>query len=310
MLLSDVVAQDGRLWVKSEWGPADNTWPAVSFTKRTVGDFLRQNFRPRRDAIIYVGTSNPATTENPAHRQRLLSAVSIEPMQVLETRECVPIESWEFAQSQFRGRWFWSMPALDIWEIEGFPLAHDVMPQTYRQLGVIANRGNIVEVDPNERNAIFQLPVHPVPFERPRKVAGFGPTRSFLNLSDEIRREIGRMAAGILNRVAASGSEQTSTNPIRTMNEPDLHLMLGRRWQEQNGLCFLCHGPLIPSTQNYLLQSSPDRTDSDDKAYSDANTRITHLGCNLAKNKVNLADFEDWLMVVRGDWPAANEGIL
>jgi hypothetical protein len=49
------------------------------------------------------------------------------------------------------------------------------------------------------------------------------------------------------------------------------------------------------------LQASPDRTDSQDVAYNDANTRITHLGCNLAKNKVSMAEFEDWLSVVRGE---------
>ena len=79
MRLSDVVGKDGRIWVKSEWGPASDYWPAVSFSKRTVGDYLRQEFRPGRDAIVYIGTSNPATTERPEHRQRLLSAINIEP---------------------------------------------------------------------------------------------------------------------------------------------------------------------------------------------------------------------------------------
>jgi hypothetical protein len=222
-------------------------------------------------------------------------------MQVLETRDCVPAESWEFAQKEFRGRWFWSMPALDIWDIEGFPLAHDVLPLTYRQLGQIVNRGKVVEIVPGERESVLRLQVHPVAFERPRKAAGFGNTRAFLNLNEEIRREIGRMAAGILGRVAASGTERTSVNPVRTMSEPNIHIMLGTRWQEQKGLCFLCQGPLLPGTMNYLLQSSPDRIDSQDVAYCEANTRITHLGCNLAKNKVSLADFEDWLMVVRGE---------
>jgi len=301
MLLSEVVGRDGRIWVKSEWGPASEDWPAVSFSKRTVGDLLRQEFRPGRDAIVYIGTSNPTTTEKPEHRQRLLSAVSIEPMQVLETRDCVPAASWEEAQKQFRGRWHWSMPALKIWDFDSFPLAHDILPTTYRQLGLIVNRGRVVEVVPEERDAILRLPVHPVAFEPPRKAVGFGKTRAFLNLSDEIRREIGRMAAGILGRVAASGTERTSVNPIRKMTEPDIHIMLGNAWQDQQGRCFLCDGLLLLGTENYLLQASPDRIDSQDVAYSDANTQITHLGCNLAKNKVTLAEFEDWLTVVRGE---------
>ena len=306
MLLSSVVGKDGRIWVKSEWGPASEDWPAVSFSKRTVGDYLRQEFRPGRDAIIYIGTSNPATTEKPEHRQRLLSAVSIEPMQMLETRDCVPAASWEEAQRQFRGRWLWSMPALGIWDFDGFPLAHDILPATYRQLGQIVNRGRVVEVIPEEMNSILGLHVHPVDFVRPRKSVGFGGTREFLNLSAEIRSDIGRMVGNVLGRVAASGTERTSISPIRTMSEPDLHILLGKKWLEQKGRCFLCQGPLLPGTKNYILQASPDRTDSLDTVYSDANTRITHLGCNLAKNKVSMADFEDWLLVIRGELDDVN----
>jgi hypothetical protein len=68
----------------------------------------------------------------------------------------------------------------------------------------------------------------------------------------------------------------------------------------------VCQGLLLPATKNHLLQCSPDRIDSLDIAYDEANTHITHLGCNLAKNKVTLADFEDWLMVVRGELSDVN----
>jgi hypothetical protein len=113
------------------------------------------------------------------------------------------------------------------------------------------------------------------------------------------------MAAGIKAKVAASGTECSSTNPVRTMNEMDIHIMLGAKWQEQQGRCLPCQGPLLPGTNNYLLQSSPDRIDSQDVAYSESNTHITHLGCNLAKNKVTLSDFEDWLTIVRGEMSEA-----
>ena len=301
MLLVEAIPKDGRIWFKSEWGPASDDWPAVSFSKRSVGDYLRQNFRPGRDAIVYVGTSSPITTADPRHRQRLLSAVSIEPQQLLETRDCVPIESWEEAQQNFRGRWWWSMPALAIWEIEGFPSVYDVAPGTYRQLGLMSNRGNVVEVVGDERQAILRLPVHAVAFERPKKAADFTKARTLLNLPMDIRAEIGRMAGGILGRVAASGSVRSSISPIRTMSETDIHIMLAGKWEQQKGLCFLCQGPLLPGTKNFLLQASPDRIDSTDAAYSEVNTQITHLGCNLAKNKVSLSDFEDWLSVVRGE---------
>jgi hypothetical protein len=293
-LLSDAVPQDGRIWLKSEWGPASQDWPAVSFSKRSVGETLRREFLPQRDVLIYVGTSNPQFTEDAKHRQRLLSAVRIEPKQLLETRDCIPSASWEQAQRDFRGRWFWSMPALNIWDIETFPRAYDVCPNSYGQLGLIVNRGNVVEVMIEERPALLQLELRSVSFVLPEKAGEFTKTRAFLNLSHDVRADIARMARGILGRVATSGSQETRFNPVRMMGETDINVMLGTKWCKQEGRCFLCQGQLLPGTKNYLLQCSPDRMDSQDINYNEANTRITHLGCNLAKNKVTLSDFEDW----------------
>jgi hypothetical protein len=301
MLLSDIVPPDGRIWLKSEWAPASDDWPAVSFSKRSVGETLRREFLPNRDILIYVGTSNPQFTEDARHRQRLLSAVRIEPKQLLETRDCIPDGSWERAQRDFRGRWLWSMPALEIWDIDAFPRASDVVPRTYRQLGLIVNRGNVVELAIEERTAVFQLRLRRVSFVPPPKAAGFTKTRGLLNLGDAERADIGRMASGILGRVAVGGTEASRFNPVRMMGETDIHIMLGTIWHKQRGRCFLCQGQLLPGTKNYLLQSSPDRIDSQDGTYNEGNTRITHLGCNLAKNKVTLSDFEDWLLVVRGE---------
>ncbi len=244
---------------------------------------------------------NPVTTD-PQHQGRLLSVLSVEPNQILETKECIPAESWEKAQKDHRGRWFWSLPALDIFEIEGFPSAYDLIPKSYRLLGMMVNRANVVEVEREEREAVLDVALIPVPFVRPTITGKFRAQRTFLNLDQEIKREIGRMGGGILSRVARSGVEETTVNPIRTArNETDLNIMFGEKWDEQNGLCFLCNGPLVTKSSNYLLQPSPDRINSQDPAYSKANTSITHLGCNLAKNKCTVAEFEDWLSVVRGD---------
>lgn len=301
MRLSDVLKQGSRIWFKSEWGPADNYWPAVSFSKRSVGDYLRQEFHPGRDAIMYVGTGNANTTEKPEHRRRLLSAVNIEPKQLLETRECIPIESWEQAQESFRGRWWWSMPALDIWQVEDFPSVYDTAPLAYRQLGHMANRGSVVEVTGDEREAVLRLAVQTVEFTRHAKTGEFAKRREVLNLSQQIRYDIGRMVTRILNSVSQSGMERVSISPTHATNEPDLHIMLGQKWIGQSGRCSLCNGPLFPRTTNYLLQSSCDRIESINPAYNADNTHITHLGCNLAKNKVSLQEFEDWIEVVRGE---------
>src|SRR5208282_3574215 len=259
MRLRDAIKPDGKVFLKSEWAPASADWPAVSFSKRTVGEFLQREFQPGRDAIVYVGTGNPLTTEDPHHRQRLLSAVSVEPKQILETRDCIPAESWERAQKDYRGRWFWSFPALNIFDIEGFPSAYDVIPKSYRLLGLIVNRGNVVEVERDEREAILDVVLIPVSFVRPIGASKFTAQRTLLNLDEEIRWEIGRMVGGILNRVARSGLEETTVNPIRTARgETDLNIMFGEKWDEQKGLCFLYNGPLVVKSSNFLLQPTPD----------------------------------------------------
>lgn len=92
MQISEMMASEGRVFLKSEWAPINDYWPCVSFTKRSVGDRLRRDFVPGRDVLIYVGTTNPELTAQPEHRSRLLSAVVIEPNQILETRKIVPVE--------------------------------------------------------------------------------------------------------------------------------------------------------------------------------------------------------------------------
>jgi hypothetical protein len=90
MILRDVVTPNGRIFLKSEWGPISDEWPAVSFSKRSVADRLRAQFNPDRDVILYVGTSGQMT-ERAEHRRRLLSAVKVEPSRVYNTHNSRPV---------------------------------------------------------------------------------------------------------------------------------------------------------------------------------------------------------------------------
>lgn len=67
MKIHDMMQDQGRVFLKSEWGQIGDEWPCVSFTKKTVGDRLRAEFRPGRDILIYVGTTNAEFTEEPDH---------------------------------------------------------------------------------------------------------------------------------------------------------------------------------------------------------------------------------------------------
>ena len=71
--VAELASPESRFFLKSEWGPISEKWPALSFSKRSVGDYLNREYNPARDFILYAGTSNPERTEIPGHRQRLLS---------------------------------------------------------------------------------------------------------------------------------------------------------------------------------------------------------------------------------------------
>ena len=43
------------------------------------------------------------------------------------------------------------MPALEIYEFDEFPSAYDVFPSSYSQLGLIPNRGRVVEIAGSEK---------------------------------------------------------------------------------------------------------------------------------------------------------------
>src|ERR1019366_6873342 len=100
MRISDIAGADSRFFLKSEWEPVTSDWPAVSFTKYAVGRKLRDRYRPAADFIVYTGTSNPETTREPLHRQRLLSIARIDPGHIVETRDLVPPAVWEASQSE------------------------------------------------------------------------------------------------------------------------------------------------------------------------------------------------------------------
>jgi hypothetical protein len=304
MILEDVIAKDGQIFLKSEWGPMSDHWPALSFSKRSVGDRLRRDFNPDRDAILYVGTGNPKSTGDPLHRRRLLSVIKAEPNTIHETRLLVPIKSWEEAQRDYRGRWEHSLTIRYAWDVVGFPLAADLIPESYRQLGKLENLGNVVEVIDSERSALLKLEIVPVELHLQPAATSFDDKRGILSLDSAIRKEIGRMASILLDRARRGGTESVTINPTRLVDS-DIQILLGKKWQEQKGYCALCNGALVIDGSNKLLQASPDRISSELPSYDVKNIQITHLGCNLAKNDVPMVEFAEWLNIVRGKVIAA-----
>ena len=121
MRVSDMMKPDGRVFLKSEWGQISDEWPCVSFTKLSVGDRLRREFIAGRDILVYAGTTDTETTRLPEHRSRLISAITIEPNQILETRKIVPPDVWANSNAQWGDRWPHSMAVVAAASMIGPP---------------------------------------------------------------------------------------------------------------------------------------------------------------------------------------------
>lgn len=307
MLVKDLMHPDGRVFLKSEWGPIGDEWPCVSFTKKSVGDRLRAEFRPGRDVLVYVGTTNAEMTRDPAHRGRLLSAVVIQPNQVLETRKIVPKDIWEKSVSLWgRDRWPHAMAVTRAATLTSDPLphAHEVIPVAYRSFSDLVNRGGVIEAVGNERDAVLNLQIEEIELslsvDVQRYLEIFDAVTADLNTS--IKQEVARMAGAVQNRVRNGGELGVRINPLRVApNISDLVTLLTSKWKEQRGMCALCGGKLHSKGDNPMLQASPDRIDSENGAYDEENVQITHLACNLAKNQYGGEQFREWLDAVRGD---------
>jgi len=306
--LRETVPESARIYLKSEFGPISNDWPAVSFSKNSVGVKLRSAYNPATDLIVYVGTSNPATTENPKHRRRLLSAVRIDPHTIYDTRDLIPAKRWEESQEKYRGRWDKSFPVLKAWEFSDFPSAPDTLGAAYTRLGFMENRGNVVELIGAEKTPLSSLSVLEVQLVLQDKAKVFEDKRDFKNLPFELRRFLGILRDRLKDRVKASGTQSSRTTPIRFL-DADIDILLGKKWEGQRQRCALCDGKIELRASNRLLQGSVDRIDSACPWYDEKNLQITHLACNLAKNDATNEEFEEWLAIARFEAVSEAEAI-
>jgi hypothetical protein len=299
MFVSDIVKPDTKCFLKSEWGPVSDDWPAVSFSKSAVGRKIRNVYTPSRDFIVYVGTTSPANTPDPAHRSRLLSLASIDHRTEHKTWELVPPTSWAEAQREYANRWMYSFSITSAWNFAALPLAPGVVPRAYHELGNPANFGSIVELNDAERDAILNEPLTIITLQTQPIAIKASARARYVDAPKTLKEEVYRMAERIDQRAAASNTSSTRNNPERTANpRPETQQMLFDKWEEQQGRCGLCQRPIPLPPLPGLLQPSPDRIDSKNISYAKDNVHITHLGCNYAKNHFSTDEFEDWLNII------------
>jgi hypothetical protein len=195
MLLQEVVIPESKFFLKSEWGPASDDWPAVSFSKQSVGRRIRGVYDPARDFVIYVGTTNPINTPDVGHRSRLLSLVSMDLRAKYKTRDLIPPESWTWSQKEHGDRWMYAFAITHAWTLEKFPTVYDYAPRAYRQLGNPANFGGFVQLDAQEGEAIRSLEMTEVSLKKQAAAIKVEARARFLDAPKELKQEIYRWAA-------------------------------------------------------------------------------------------------------------------
>ncbi len=114
-----------------------------------------------------------------------------------------------------------------------------------------------------------------------------------------LEQELSRLASGIKQRVAASGTLKSGVHPYREMHNPNIRSLLEHQWNKQDGKCHLCGKPIPITTPNPLLRMSPDRDNSSNKRYDDPNNVfIVHRFCNLAKHNATHEQFDEALIFI------------
>lgn len=295
--LGELIAADSKLFAKSEFGPANSDWPALSFSAMKIANDFQKDFRRGKDFVIYVGTSNPKDTPGESHRQRLISVVEVEARGVVQTKDLVSPEAWKRAQEKYPGRWDYSLILSRAWEIDGFPRAHDCLPTTYAQFQNPGTRGHPIPVSKNDLEFLRPLALHPVRLELTERAVRL----LSLNADDILlRKNLSRLTLMIQNDITQSGKVSTGANPVRHgPNYSDVYALLHRCWEKQKGLCLLCGEAIPVKTDNKLLQMSRDRIDSINKGYVEGNVQLTHCGCNLAKSDATMDEWKEYIAMVK-----------
>ena len=243
--------------------------------------------------MISVGTTN-ADEVLREHRRKLLSITRFASNQILATAKIVPAVSWAEAQRKYPGQWKWGFPVKDLWEFFPYVDAYTVFPAAYKRFATF--RGKPVELNKSEISALLGLIIEPKSFSPTADAKVVISQREVSELSPEVRRDIGRVVQLVIQRVQNSGEDVSRVFPIRsTSPDVDLAVFLTSLWRKQKGVCPLCFGRIEIEPDNKLLQMSVDRIVSENASYDESNIHITHLGCNLAKNKFSTEDFQEWL---------------
>jgi hypothetical protein len=305
MRLREISSEDSAFFLKSEYGPLSEFWPAVAFSSLRVKTEIERNYRAGLDFVLYTGTSGPET-EQPEHRSRLLSLVRVDLLQTWRTEQLVPTASWQWARDNYPGQWEYAFGVIDGWSIVERPPSAEMLPESYAKMGRFPFRGSVVRISEAEKQQLLDLRLEHVVLPNRQ------PMRRALTLDAVLRNfdlnvEATRIAELVFNRVTALGSLQRRAGPLQ-IAPGDFLLRVAERLMETPLVCALCGGEIRIRPDNRLLQASPGPLDSVNEVYGTENFHLAHLGCNVAKIDASVEQFSEWLQVASGGYnPDAGE---
>jgi hypothetical protein len=172
--VADTMHFDGKVLLRPEFGLLGPRWPVIACRTLTILKSIHALYRRGRDIIISTGIIDDHTP--PEYRSVLLAAVTIESKQVGETRKYIhPANYQKHIALWGREQWPHCSPILCAYHL---PLidAHDIIPDAYRQLGVLGEgrlRGGALLVEGAERARIMALPVKRVKIKYSPDVVAF-----------------------------------------------------------------------------------------------------------------------------------------
>jgi hypothetical protein len=289
--IGDLLTAKSRVFLKSEYGPVSQLWPAVSFSHEGYARELGEEFKAEEDLVLFAGTQNKKITPS-KFRERLLCVSRIRPGLPVDSGLLVDARTLASFQDGDTNKFGFSLPVVKAWELPSLPSARQYVGAKYGVIGQGNNRRSYLvlsreEIDKLRQIAISRIWLSSVPIDE-------------LNIADEsndLEKQLNRVLARLVARAQQGGSTLKRCAPIRivSLSKDDLRGL----WKQQGGKCKLCSGKIPLDSHNFLLQMSADRIDSDNINYDLTNTQLVHLGCNLGKNSANESDFSEWLILLR-----------
>jgi hypothetical protein len=294
--LRDIAQPDSRFFLKSEWGPLSDFWPVVAFSPLSLKSKIQRQYQSASDFILYTGTQGKDTADE-AHRGRLLSVVRIDKTRTYDTAKVIPAASWAWAAENYPDRWPYAFKVLQGWSVVDPPRSTDLIPDAYSHIGQYPYKGNVLEIEGTDREALLDLLISPL------ELTNVSTTDGTLGLNDllqdkALNEEAVRIADLVNSRVTASGTIFQGKRPSRSA-PINFILQVAELLKATPLTCALCGGLMYLRPTNKLLQPSPDRIDSKVGDYGPDNFQLVHLACNLGKNNATDSQFDEWLQIVK-----------